>query len=135
MTLFTPLLLYFSAVNIRAIPSYGYKREIGEKIQEIDDDEAAIVRRIFAMYLQDDYSIVKIAKILNAKAVKTKRDKQWHMGIVKLVLTNPNYVGKVRYAMNDASRYFEADGHYTPIIDETIFYQVQTKMGSIKRVV
>jgi hypothetical protein len=86
------------------------------------------------MYLQDDYSIVKIAKILNAEAVKTKRDKQWHMGTVKLVLTNPNYVGKVRYAMNDASRYFEADGHHTPIIDEVVFNQVQTKMGSIKRV-
>lgn len=116
------------------IPSYGYNRETGERIQEVENEEAAVVRRIFDMYLRDDYSLCKIAKTLNAEAVRTKRDKKWHMRTIKLVLTNPNYVGKVRYAIADPARYFEADGQHETIIDEAVFLQARVKMESIKRI-
>ena len=44
------------------------------------------------------------------------------------------YIGKVRYSVRDSSRYFEADGWHTPIIDESIFYETQDKMSKVRRV-
>jgi hypothetical protein len=36
--------------------------------------------------------------------------------------------------MEDTTRYFEADGHHAPIIDETTYYQVQEKINKVQRV-
>jgi len=83
--------------------SYGYKREKVDKIQVVDDDEAEIVRRIFNMCLNDGLSFNMIAKTLNTEKITTKLGKRWHDTIIKDVLTNPNYVGKVRYSLNDSA--------------------------------
>ncbi len=115
-------------------PSFGYVRENGNKVQEIDESEAAIVRRIFDLYLNGDYNYTEITDILIAENVPTKKGGQWVQTTIKQILTNPNYIGKVRYGMDDATRYFEADGHHEPIIDETTFYQVQDKIGKVKRI-
>ena len=113
--------------NCGFITSYGYDREKGNKIQEINESEAIIVRRIFDMYLNDNYCFDKIAKTLNVEGVVTKKGKQWKHTTVRKVLTNPNMTGKVRYACKDPDRYFEADGHHKPIIDEKTYLQVQEK--------
>jgi site-specific DNA recombinase len=116
------------------IPSYGYDRKKGEKIQTVELEEAEVVRRIFHMYLHDDYSHHQIARTLTAQNIGTKKGKKWRNKTVKLILTNPNYVGKVRYACNDADRYFEADGQHEQIIDEDTYYQVQEKLRKMQRV-
>ena len=116
------------------MPSFGYNRENGEKIQQIDEDEAATVRRIFEMYLNEDYNYSQIAEILAAENAPTKRGGEWGAGTIKQILTNPNYIGKVRYGIEDATRYFEADGHHKPIIDDNTYYKVQDKIGKVKRV-
>jgi len=116
------------------LPSFGYSKGTGVKIQQIEPNEAAIVRRIFNMYLHDDYSFSKIAKTLNAEVIKSKKGKRWSDRTVKQLLTNVNYIGKVRYGMEDADRYFEANGKHEPIIDEALFYQVQDKINKIKKI-
>ncbi|MDL2273401.1 recombinase family protein [Oscillospiraceae bacterium OttesenSCG-928-G22] len=115
-------------------PSFGYVRENGDKVQRIDESEAAIVRRIFDMYLNGDYNYSQISDMLIAENVPTKKGGQWVQTTIRQILTNPNYIGKVRYGMDDVTRYFEADGHHEPIIDETTYYQVQDKIGKTKRV-
>ena len=114
--------------------SLGYHRENGNKIQEIEEEEAATVKRIFKMYLHDDYNFTQIAEKLQAEKVPTKKGGQWVSTTIKQVLTNPNYIGKVRYGIGDTIRYFEADGHHEPIIDDNTFYQAQDKISKIKRV-
>jgi len=116
------------------MPSYGYNKGAGTKVQQIDPQEAAIVSRVFNMYLHDDYSLSKIARLLNAEAITGKKGSRWSDRTVKNLLTNVNHIGKVRYAMEDASRYFEASGKHEPILDEATFYQVQDKLGKIKKV-
>lgn len=116
------------------IQSYGYNRENGNKVQDIFPEEAAIVRRIFSMYLHDDYAINKIQKILNVEKIPTKKHKKWATTTIKQILTNPTYIGKVRYATEDANRYFEADGKHEPIISEAMYYEVQEKLQKIKGV-
>lgn len=114
--------------------SLGYHRENGNKIQEIDESEAETVKRVFDMYLNNDYNYTQITDILTAEKVPTKKGGQWVATTIKQILTNPNYVGKVRYGIEDATRYFEADGHHEPIIDENTYYQVQDKISKVKRV-
>lgn len=114
--------------------SYGYDRENGNKIQTVNEQEAVIVRRMFDMYLNDDYSISKIERVLNAEQIPSKTGIKWRERTVKQILTNVTYIGKVRYNIRDASRYFETEGHHTPIIDEDTFYKVQDKLSKVKGV-
>lgn len=122
---FTPSAIY---------QSYGYHREIGQKVQCIYSEEAEIVKRIFSMYLRDDYSLSQIVRTLDAENIPTKRDKTWSIPAIKLILTNPNYIGKVRYSIADESRYFEVDGKHEPIISEATFFQTQEKLQRMKGV-
>ena len=62
----------------------------------VDDDQAAIVLRIFeerraGRKLQD------IADALNADKLRTRRGGRWHKGTVAYVLDNPKYRGAVEY--------------------------------------
>jgi len=115
-------------------PSYGYSRNKGDKVQKIDDTESEVVKRIFNMYLHNDFSFNKIVQILNAEGLPTKKGKLWNTKTVKLILQNPNYIGKVRYSCNDITKYFEVDGQHPALIDDAVFYQAQEKIGKIKKV-
>lgn len=116
------------------IPSYGYDRTNGERVQKIESNESEVVRRIFNMYLHDDYSFYQIVRTLTAENIPTKRDGNWHISTIKQILTNPNYIGKVRYSCMDSERYFEADGQHEPIVNESIYYQTQDKLQKLKRI-
>ena len=115
------------------ISSYGYDRAVGEKVQIINSEEAKIVQEIFEMYANHNMSYSAIAKNLNSRGIKTKLGNSWHHDTVGELLKNPNYIGKVRYAMQDQKRYFEADGKHEPIISETLFYEVQKKLERFAR--
>jgi site-specific DNA recombinase len=117
-----------------AIQSYGYFRANGEKVQAVVEEEAEVVKRIFSMYLQDDYSLNKIGRTLDAQNIPTKRNAMWTGQTIKAVLTNPNYVGKVRYSMMDESRYFEARGKHEAIIDEATFSAAREKLERTKQI-
>jgi len=115
------------------ITAYGYDRENGTKIPTINKKEAVIVQRIYNMYLHDNYNLKHICRILNAEQIPSKKGVKWCSSSVSGILTNVIYIGKVRYSVNDASRYFETDGQHEPIIDERLFYQVQEKISKLQR--
>ena len=56
--------------------------------------------------------------------------KTWNTKNIKSILTNPTYIGKVRYSISDESKYFETDGHHEPIISEEQYYLVQDKINN-----
>lgn len=134
-------------------PSYGYNRKNGQKIMTINHDEAQVVKRIFKMYI-DNYSFTDIAKTLNNENISTKmcgrelkvRDKisksvigtrivnsVWQPKMIRLILTNPNYIGKVRYGIG-TKQYFEADGQHKAIISQKVWDKAQTKLMKIKHI-
>jgi len=114
--------------------SYGYDRKSGEKVQQINPEEAKIVREIYAMYLDGNMSYASIARNLNEREIKPKLGATWHHASVRGILTNPNYIGKVRYGLDDAERYFEAKGKHEAIISDEIYNATQKKIGKVKRV-
>jgi len=109
--------------------SYGYKRAKGERIQTIDLDEAKVVKEIFSMYVEKNMSMNGITKILNERKIPTKmKSGMWEATTIRALLMNPTYIGKVRYAVGDENRYFEADGHHESIISEKIFLLAQERI-------
>jgi len=114
------------------VTSYGYDKAKGEKVQTVNPAEAEIVKEIYAMYIDGNMSYNAIAKNLNHRNIKPKLSENWSNPSVRSVLRNPNYIGKVRYAMDDKDRYFEAEGKHEAIISEELFYEAQNKMEKIK---
>ena len=118
--------------NCLCTPSYGYKRDLGAKVQDIVPEEAAIVREIYNLFLHDDYTMTQIATMLNLRKVPSKKGLLWNSKTVRLILTNVNYIGQVRYSVNNKDKYFEADGKHEAIIDEKTFYAVRHKLNMRK---
>ena len=79
--------------------AYGYSRAKGSKELEINEVEAEIVKRIFDMYLNHDYTYYKIAHTLTTQNIPTKTGKRWATVTVKEILKNPLYVS---YELNHA---------------------------------
>lgn len=118
-------------------PCYGYRQnEDGEL--EIVEEEAVIVRRVYAMYLSG-MSIVKIKAALEDDNIPSPTGKeQWSKHTLEFMLTNTKYYGtavifkthtpeyKAKRKVNDGKvdRY-AAEGNNEPIIPEDMFEQVQ----------
>ena len=114
--------------------SYGYQKKKGEKVQTVVPAEAHVVKEIFEMYVKKNYSMNAIARELNERKIATKRGAiRWDITSIRLLLTNPTYIGKVRYAITDESRYFEVDGYHEPIIPGELFNLAQEKLQAMPR--
>jgi len=113
--------------------SYGYERDIGDKIQKINPEEAEIVREIYTMYVEGNMSYNAISQNLNLRGIKPKLGESWGHHSVRNVLRNANYIGKVRYSVDDEERYFEAEGKHEAIISDELFADAQKKMSRNKR--
>ncbi len=73
---------------------YGYA--IRGRSLVVDPDEAAVVRRIFSMYLEEHEGVRRIARALNEDGITTRLRKPWSAGSVRTVLRNPAYTGTYR---------------------------------------
>ena len=73
---------------------FGYAIE-GRNLM-VDDREAEMVRRIFALYLDGHEGVRRIARLLNEDGIHTRLGKPWSAGSVRAVLRNPTYTGTYR---------------------------------------
>ena len=105
--------------------SYGYDRPKGQKIQTINQKEAEIVREIFDMFVYQGTNLLTIARILNLRGIPTKQGGVWCGRTVRDVLTNCNYIGKVRHHVGDKERECIIDGVHEPIISVELFEEAQ----------
>lgn len=75
---------------------YGYDKTPGDVFNlNINEKEAAVVRRIFHMYTEESYGAGKIGQILTNEGIKTKFGNGWTQEAVCRILTNEIYMGKV----------------------------------------
>ena len=113
---------------------YGYDREIGKKELTINTEKSEIVKEMYHMYLNQHKTFNAIATELNMRGIKAQRG-NWGNRSVHYILSNPIYIGKVRYGTKDESRYFEVDGKHEAIISEKIFYETKTKMEKMQKTI
>lgn len=130
-------------------PSYGYDRPKHQEIQTINKDEAIVVKRIFKMYI-DGKTFTEISNILNAEGIPTKKkgriqkrryndetytiNSVWQPKTIRLILSNINYIGGVRYGINYSNGFEELNGKHKPIISEKLWNRVQERLTKVKKV-
>lgn len=76
---------------------YGYKKVKRGKDHtlEIIEDEAAVVRMIFDLYINEGLTPYRIAQRINKLGVPAPRGDKWVKDTVRVILRNQHYEGKV----------------------------------------
>lgn len=116
---------------LHAIP-YGYTRGEDGKIVT-DPGPAAIVRRIFASYL-DGHGLPRIAASLNADGIPTPHGSTWQVGTVGYILDNVlRYAGWLehnRYSRAWGDPYLRTRGQWPPLITEADAARIQAERSA-----
>ena len=107
----------------------------------INEKEAEAVKFIFNEY-GNGKGYKAITNQLNKLGYKTKKGNDFSVGSIREILTNPVYIGKVRYNVrqnwsekrrrNINANPIITDGLHEPIIDESLWDKVQAIMESKK---
>ncbi len=119
-----------------------------------NEDEAPIVRKIFEWTVKENISPRKIAERLDSMGVPTySGDPEWSIATIKTILTNPTYIGKVRWndrmqvktmvngqvvrsrpRSSHSDKYMEYDGKHKQhaLVDEEIFKAAAARFHSDK---
>lgn len=75
---------------------YGYDKKNGDYFNlTINEQQSAIVQRIFQMYVVQGLGQNKIATILNAEGIHTRRDCEWSQNAIARILRNEIYIGQI----------------------------------------
>lgn len=118
----------------------GYTKAPNEN-PVIEEQEAAIVRKIFDMYATGS-DINYITRDLNDHGYKTKTGNHFDQEGVIYILENPFYIGKVRYNMRESSatstlrdpeEWIISDSFHEPIIDMDTWNIVQERREHSKK--
>lgn len=78
------------------IQPFGYHYDKEEKKLNVVPEEAAVVKRIFDLYLQHK-SLARVSDILWAEGIKTKLGNTWTATQIRELLINPIHVGRIRF--------------------------------------
>jgi len=100
---------------------YGYQYTADKKHIELNPEEAPILRRMFTE-AQKGLSLDKIAAMLNAQGLKTRRGNEWQKGSIHLILKNNFYTGIVTHQGR------EIPGNHEPLISKIQFGKVQAQL-------
>ena len=79
---------------------YGYQldpdRPRDPQTLRINQAEAAVVKELYAHYLEDQTTLRELARHLHTRGIKSPTGQEWwHLGSLRNVLTNPIYMGEV----------------------------------------
>lgn len=115
-------------------PILGYELvsdNTGETRFSVHEEEANVIRHIFQLYAHGN-GLKAIVNQLNREGFTTKKGKHFSIGIVRDILLNPVYIGKVRYTSLDGESVV-VDGQHEAIISTELWEQVQRQYASAPR--
>lgn len=111
---------------------FGYDYIIGKGNLKLNKSEAVYVKKIYNWYLEGN-SMLKIAKKLKELNVPTKRGGNWNQSTIYSILTNPLYIGNVRYGVGRKNSFEVSGKNIVPIISEELFNNVSNLMKKRKK--
>lgn len=125
---------------VQTAPPFGYAKEAGQPMV-IKPEEAYWVRFMFQQFASG-VSVLQIVRKLNEEGVLTKKGKQFENRSVEYILHNPIYIGYTRWTpegqtvgrrIYDSPDTITARGDFQPIVDESLFNQVQERLAAKKQ--
>ena len=140
---------------IGSVPPYGYtKISVVEGKRKcptlaIKEDEAAVVRMIFDMFVNKDMGTTNIGYALDELHIPPAKGERWSQATIKDILCNVHYIGKVKWnwrktvpVVEDGDvvktrprrgEYLVFDGRHEAIVSEEIFQAAQDKRSKNPR--
>ena len=125
---------------IAGTPPYGYDiwrdpniRRGSQKLV-INEEEAAVVRRIFHTFVDENSGYKHICNTLNKEGKRTKQGRAFSIGTISSIIQNPVYCGKIRWGSHrkwsekrrkGVTEPIIAQGTHEPIITEELFEKAQ----------
>lgn len=109
-------------------PCFGYKKNAEGNLVP-DEEQAAIVRRIYEMYLSGASIICIINTLAEEKILSPKGSETWSKKTISTILTNAKYTGSVQVLKSDPGQnsYCMWDAHEA-IISKAEFARVQKEI-------
>lgn len=121
-----------------AQPPIGYIKEKGSNtIPQIDEYYAAMVQRCFHMFAVEHISFTKIAASINELGYRTRRGNRWESRNIVDMVTNPFYIGKIRWnnqksrRQNISGEEIVRDGKHVAIISMDLWNKAQERYNDI----
>lgn len=117
---------------------FGYSYDKETQTFSITQEEARIVNEIFSTY-EELQSVAKTARTLNEKGYKTRKGNNLSTIGIHKIITNPFYVGDLRYnvrgagAKKDSSEWIVVPDHHEPLISRDRFNHIQYVLQTNKR--
>jgi len=111
-------------------PPLGYKTigDKGHKIHVIDEEKAALVKRMFELYSSGNYSLNELVRVMYKEGLRNRGGRKVGKSRIHEMLSDPFYYGKIRWK---GEIY---DGKHEPLISKDLFDEVQKhltrKIGS-----
>ena len=111
-------------------PPLGYKTigDKGHKIHVIDEEKAALVKRMFELYSSGNYSLNELVRVMYKEGLRNRSGRKVGKSRMHEMLSDPFYYGKIRWK---GEIY---DGKHEPLISKDLFDEVQKhltrKIGS-----
>ena len=85
---------------VGSIPPFGFdkKKLINDKGYTLEPNKMIkIVKMIFEMYAYNDISLNEVSRKMNLTEYKPYKGEKWTNCIIKSILSNPVYIGKIRW--------------------------------------
>jgi site-specific DNA recombinase len=94
------------SINVLSGAPYGYryvrKSDTSAAYYQVLESEAAVVRRVYALYTQQGLSINAIARLLNEEHIPTRTETtHWERSTVWGILRNPAYRGRACFGKTE----------------------------------
>lgn len=100
------------------------------------DQEVAIVREVYRLFVEDGRTERQIAEMLNVQGIISDLERPWTRGAVHQLLINDKYAGhnvwgrtsyklKTRHVRNAPSEWIRHDGAFPALVPQTLFDQAR----------
>lgn len=134
-----------------SVAPYGYDKVKIDKscTLAINEKEAKFVKLMFKMYAIDGVGTQEIANTLTRLGAKPRKAEHFNKSVVKQMIMNPVYIGKVKYKFKPTKKVYEngklikkrtrnyncelIDGKHPAIISEELFNKAQSRNNKITR--
>lgn len=127
--------------QVQSVAPFGYK--IQDKKLVVIPEQAEIVKLIFNKFVNEHLHCSNISRLLNNMGIKNIRGKDWEVRTVKRLLSNPAYIGVLRWNyvgrdknynawIKDQEQWIIKENNHPAIIDIELFNAANKRLNEQK---
>ena len=105
-------------------------------------EEVAIVREIFSMFLDENMSLIAIARVLNERGITNGRFGPWDTNVIRRMLSHPKYTGttvfnrssqklRSKKIIHPKEKWVLRPGTFPAIVPQGVFDRTQAKLANV----